>query len=294
MWFLHVEASHLKCLQVPCLPHDDAAVVSKHRDLTTYDCENENKTRYNSEEKKEEGLHPCAYLSEENEAISHVPNKKRNSHENYKQHEASGMSERYSCRSVDKSTSTASKSRCVMPENKVENRLELRANSMQESPSKMSTQVVSVSGIINKYFSGFNGINNFSTSSNSAVTSRVVHSEIEVQSHTRSQSCSKKKNVSLPQFTPKTPPHVLHGPLHVDLVSMKSGRKTRRSKVGKCSKTRKSIVGKRLLSASKSLGVSITKHSPALSFSKFKDKKLLEEKSQIRGSIFSICDSDDD
>jgi tRNA (Thr-GGU) A37 N-methylase len=49
-----------------------------------------------------------------------------------------------------------------MPENKVENRVELVADSMQENPCKMSTQVISVSDIINKYFSGFNGIDNFS------------------------------------------------------------------------------------------------------------------------------------
>ncbi|PNY12983.1 hypothetical protein L195_g009628 [Trifolium pratense] len=33
-----------------------------------------------------------------------------------------------------------------MPENKVENRVELLADSMQENPCKMSTQVISVSG----------------------------------------------------------------------------------------------------------------------------------------------------
>ncbi|KAK2383364.1 hypothetical protein QL285_070825 [Trifolium repens] len=40
-----------------------------------------------------------------------------------------------------------------MPENKVENWVELVADSMQENPCKMSTQVISVSDIINKYFS---------------------------------------------------------------------------------------------------------------------------------------------
>ncbi|MCI84617.1 hypothetical protein A2U01_0105895, partial [Trifolium medium] len=43
------------------------------------------------------------------------------------------MPERYSCGFGDKPTSTASKSGCAMPENKVENRIELCANSMQES-----------------------------------------------------------------------------------------------------------------------------------------------------------------
>jgi hypothetical protein len=84
------------------------------------------------------------------------------SHENYKQHAASGMPEKYSWRFGNRLTGTANESWCVMPENKVENRVELVADSMQENPCKMSTQVISVSGIINKYLSGFNGIDNFS------------------------------------------------------------------------------------------------------------------------------------
>ncbi|XP_024631863.1 uncharacterized protein [Medicago truncatula] len=298
-WFLHVEVGHLK-LRLHSLPCD-AAILSNHQDLMTYDCEN--KTRCNSEEKRQEGLHPCAYLSEENEAINQVLKEKGNSHENYKQHTASGMPERHSCGFGDKPTSTVSKSQCPIPENKDENLVELRANSRQESPSKMSTQVISVSGIINKYFLGFNGIDNdnFSCSSNSEVTSRAVRSEIEVQSSTSAQSCYKRQIDPLPQFSPKTPPHV---PLHVDFVSKSSGSKTRRSKVKKCSKPRKpkagkcsenrpSKLGKLFLSASKSLGVYNTKNSPALSLCKFKNKNLLEQKSHPNGSIFSISDSDD-
>ncbi|GAU39687.1 hypothetical protein TSUD_321000 [Trifolium subterraneum] len=279
IWFLHVEVKPLKCLRVQCLPRD-AAIVSKHQALMTDDCQN--KKKCNSEEKREEGLHPCVNLSEENDTINHILEEKGNSYENDKQHSASGMPERYSCGFGDKPTSTASKSGCAMPENKVENQVELCANSMQESPSKMSTQVISVSGIINKYFIGCNDID--SSSSNSGVTSRVIHSEIEVQSNVSGQSCSKRPIDSLPQFTSKTPPHV---PSYVDPVSKNSGSKTRKSKVEKCSKTRKSKVercsktrkpkiekcsknkiskvGKFLLSASKSLGVSNTKQSPALS-----------------------------
>ncbi|XP_045792768.1 uncharacterized protein LOC123887487 [Trifolium pratense] len=306
-WFLHVEARPLKSLQVPCLPRD-AAIVSKHQDIMTDDCQI--KKKCNSEENREEGLHPRANVSEENDTINNILEERGNSYENDKQHSASGMPERYSCGFGDKPTSTASKSGCAMPENKVENQVELcAANSMQESPSKMSTQVVSVSGLINKYFTGYNGID--SSSSNSGVTSRVIHSEIEVQSNISGQSCSKKQIGSLPQFTSKTPPHV---PLYVDSVSKISGSKTRKFKVEKCSKTRKSKVekcsktrkpkvekcsknniskvGKFLLSASKSLGVSNTKHSPALSLCKFKDKKLQEEISQINRSIFSLCESD--
>ncbi|CAI8589992.1 unnamed protein product [Vicia faba] len=290
-WFLHVEVRPVSCLRVPCLPCD-AATALKQRNLMTYNCKT--KTRCNIEEKREEELNPCAYPSKENEVIDHVLKEKGNSHENSEH----GMQERDSCRFGDKPTSTAS----AMPETNVEFQVELCASSVQETPSKMSTQVISVSGIINKYFSGFNGINKFSSSSNSDVTSRVVHSEIEVQSNTGgAHSCSKKQVDSLSQFSPKTPPHV---PLHVEFVSKNSGSKTRkpkvekcsrkrRSKVEKCSKNRRSKVGKFLLSASKSLGASNNKQSPALSLCKFKNIKLLEEISQINHSIFSICDSDD-
>jgi hypothetical protein len=49
-----------------------------------------------NEEKRKEGLHPCAYQSEENLAIKYVLKEKGISHENYKQHAASGMPEKYS------------------------------------------------------------------------------------------------------------------------------------------------------------------------------------------------------
>ncbi|XP_061368665.1 uncharacterized protein LOC133311613 [Gastrolobium bilobum] len=279
-WFLHVEVTDSKCLFIPCLPRD-AAITLKHRDLMT--CNSEDKARCNKEEKRTEGFQPHAYLLEEHETTNHVLKKQKgkgNSHENYMKNAASGMPKRCSCRFGDKHTDTTNKSQHMMPENKVENRVELHANSMQGSLSKMSTQVISVTGIINKYFSGFNGIDNFSSSSNSDVTSRAVCGEIEVQSksNTRAHSFSKRQIDSLPQFTPKTPPHVLH----VDLVSKNSRDKNRRSRVGK-----------RLLVASHSLGVSTTKYSPTLSFCRFKDRNLLEDKSQTNGSIFSISDSDD-
>ncbi|TKY72677.1 hypothetical protein E2542_SST01420 [Spatholobus suberectus] len=296
-WFLHVEVKHLKCLCIPCSPHD-AAVPSKHKDLMT--CNSEDKARCNTEEKKMEGFQPIPYLVEELETNNHVSKKqeeKEISHENNVQNAATARSERYPCRFGDKSTGTANKSPYVLQENKAENLVELHANSMQGSLSKMSTQVISVTGIISKYFSSFNGIDNFSCSSNSDVTSRAIHSEIEVHSNARDRSCSKRQSDSLPQFTPKIPPHVLHAPLHVDLVSKKSGGKNRKLKVEKHllsgSKNRESKIGKRLLAASRSLGVSTTKHDPTLSFRKFRDRKLLQDKSQIKGSIFSISNSED-
>jgi hypothetical protein len=46
--------------------------------------------------REKKGLHPCAYQSEENLAIKYVLKEKGISHENYKQHAASGMPEKYS------------------------------------------------------------------------------------------------------------------------------------------------------------------------------------------------------
>ncbi|KHN47723.1 hypothetical protein glysoja_026412 [Glycine soja] len=299
-WFLHVEVKHLKHLCILC-PPDDAAVLSKHKDLKT--CNGEDKAKCKSEEKKMEGFQPHHALWKRMKLLIMFQRSrtKRISHENHAQNTASGMPERYPSRFGDKSTGMSNKSSDVMPENKVENVVELHPNSMQCSLSKMSTQVISVTGIIHKYFSSFNGIDNFSSSSNSDITSKSIHSEIEVHSNTREHSCSKRQSDSLPQFTPKTPPHVLHAPFHVESVSIKSGCKNRKSNFGKHlksgGKNRKSKVGKHLLSgdenreskigncllaASRSLGVSITKHDPALSFCRFKDRKLLHDKSQMK------------
>ncbi|RDX99474.1 hypothetical protein CR513_17468 [Mucuna pruriens] len=285
-WFLHVEAKHLKHLCIPCSPCG-AAVLSKHKDLMA--CNSEDKARSKSEEKKMEGFQPQV---EEHETTNHVSKKqkeKRISHENHVQNAATEIPERYPCRFGDKPTGPANKNQNVMAEKKVENLVELHTNSMQGSLSKMSTQVISVTG--------FNGIDNYSSSSNSDITSRAVHGKAEVHSNTKEHSCSKRQSDSLPQFTPKTPPHVLHVPLHVNLVPTKTRRRNRKPKVGKHlpsgGKHRESKIGNRLLVASRSLGVSTTKHDPTLSFRRFKDRKLLQDKSQIKGSIFSISDSDD-
>ncbi|XP_014500704.1 uncharacterized protein LOC106761651 isoform X2 [Vigna radiata var. radiata] len=291
-WFLHVEVKHLKGLCTPCSPCDED-VLPKHKDLMI--CKGD-KTRCNSEEKKMKGFQPGACLVEEHEITNLVSKKQEGneiSHENQDQNAASGMSERHPCIFGDKPTGMA-KSSNVMPENKFENLVELHPKSMQSSHSKMSTQLISVTGIINKYFTSFNGIDNFSSSSNSDLTSRAVHSEIEVNSNARERGCLKIQRDSLPHFTPKTSPHVLHTPL----VSKKSRSKNRKLKPVKRplsrSKSRKSRIGTRLLSASRNLGVSITKHDPTIPFRILKDSKLLQGKSQMKGSIFSISGSDDD
>ncbi|CAL0301545.1 unnamed protein product [Lupinus luteus] len=260
-WFLHVEVRHLKN---PC---PSPQVVEKRlepQDLTT--CNNEDKARCNNEEKKTRGFQSPAILFEEHGTTNHLISTKENmenenSHENYMQN-------------------AANKSQHVMhpPENKCENAAELSTKSMQVSPS----EAISVTGIINKYFTGSNGVDSFNSPSVSEVTSKVDNSEVEVQSKAKSRSFSKKQTHSLPKISFKTPPQVLHAPSDVNLVSNNSRDKTGRSKVGK-----------RLLVASRSLGASASKNSPTLSFVRYKDGKVLEYMSQIKGSIFSISDSDD-
>ncbi|KAL9314769.1 hypothetical protein ACSQ67_020221 [Phaseolus vulgaris] len=191
-WFLHVEVKHLKCLCTPRSPCDED-VLSKHKDLMI--CKGD-KAKCNSEEKEEHEITNLVSKKQEGNEISH---------ENHAQNEATGMSERHPCIFGDKPTSMA-KTSYVMPENKFENLVELHANSIQGSHSKMSTQLISITG----------------------------------------------------------------------------------------SQSRKLRIGARLLSASQDLGVSITKHDPKLPFRILKDRKLLQGKSQMKGSIFSISGSDDD
>ncbi|KAL1321015.1 uncharacterized protein [Arachis hypogaea] len=266
-WFLHMDIQHLTRTHIPCSPFG-IAILSKRQGLTTSN--GEKKAICNSEEKRAEGFR-----------------------KNYMQNAAGGTLE------DEKPTGTTEKSQYLKEENKVENQAVLCANSMQGSLSKMPTQVISVSAIINKYFLGFNGIDNISSSPNADFTSNAVHSDIEVQSKATPKSCLKRRiNIPAPA-TPKTAPPVLHAAFQVDSVSKKAGPKRRRSRkhapfhADLVSKERKSRVGKRLLVASQSLGVSPIKDSPTL-FCKLKDRNLIEQKSQINGSIFSLSDSDSD
>jgi len=110
-WFFRVEVGHLKS-RLPCLPHD-AAIPANHHDLMTVKMRKDGTVR-----KREEGLHPYGYLPEENETVNQVLKETENFHENYKQQAASGMPERHTCGFGDEPTSTVSKSRCSMPENK--------------------------------------------------------------------------------------------------------------------------------------------------------------------------------
>lgn len=246
-WFLHVEASHIKNLCISCLPHAAAATLLESQDQMT--CNAKNKPKGNN------GV--------ENNILSLKKKKKKRkfSNEKHVQNTDSAMQEGYSVRLEEKPNG----SQFVKPENEVRNPVKLKANSMQGSLNEMSSEVISVTGIINKYFPSPNGIDNFSSPSFSDVTSRAVHKEIKDQPK-----------------SPKTPPSVPCAPSRVDSVPKTSGDRRRESKVRK-----------RLLEASHSLAVSTNKHSPAISLCRFNDGKLLQHKSQTKGLLFEISDTDD-
>ena len=188
-----------------------------------------------------------------------------------------GESEGYSHKPEENSTAMTNKSQYIMIENGVENMEDCNANSMQESPSERSTEVISVTGIINKYFPSSKATDKLGSPSCSDVTSRAVQSEVEGQSKTKANSYLKKQTDSLSHFSPKTPPTVLSAPLH----SKTSGNKSR-SKVGKC-----------LLVASQNLGMSTNKHSPIISVSRYGGGKLLGLRPcQINGSLFEVSDNE--
>ncbi|KAF7842947.1 uncharacterized protein G2W53_005245 [Senna tora] len=272
-WFLYVEASHIKSLYTSRLPRAVATTLSERQDPMTCNA------KENSEEK-------TIHISKKKKKKKKILNEK------YMQNTANVMQEGFSSRFEEKPSGTTNKSQVVMPENEVQNLLKLNANSVQGSLNEKSTEEISVTGIINKYFSSPKGNDNFESPSLSDATSRAVHKEIEDQPN-----------------TPKTPPNVLCAPSHADLVSKTTGDRKRESKVRKGlrvaashvdlvlktsrDKRKESKVRKRLLVASQGLGISANKCSPAISLCKFKDGELLQQKSQTKGSLFEISDSDD-
>ncbi|KAK4254641.1 hypothetical protein QN277_009994 [Acacia crassicarpa] len=253
-WFLHVEASHSKNFCVLHLPEPAPTNHFEPQDFLNCNADDDKATG-NSEDK----------------TVHIVKEKKRRRKFNKKhlQNAASAMPEGCSCKLEERSTGKNYKSPVVMPENEVEIPVKPNANTMQGSPSKMSAEVLSVTGIIDKYFPTSNRIDNFSSPSFSDVTSSAVYEEVGNQ--------PRAKNLETP------PLNVSRSPLlHVNSVSGTSQDKRRESKLRK-----------HLLSASQSLGVSPNKQSPTLSLCRFKDEKRSLQKSQTIGLLFDISDSDD-
>ncbi|XP_034677969.1 uncharacterized protein LOC117908478 isoform X2 [Vitis riparia] len=153
-----------------------------------------------------------------------------------------------------------------------------------ECPSERSSEVVSVSGIIERYFSNFDVMNHFGSPSSSEVNSRVICSWSNEP--LRVPTDGNHSNIQIgttPLLTTKTPARETPFSL-----STNSRPGTSRDKL------EITEVGKRLVMASNTLGISSSKQRPAISISRFKDGKLLGlDSSLVRSMVFEMSDDDD-
>lgn len=157
---------------------------------------------------------------------------------------------------------------------------------MVECPSERSSEVVSVTGILERYFSDLDCMNYYIGSpSSSEVTSRVHCSQLNEQF--RLTTDGNHSNIQIgatPLCTTKTP-------ASGKAFSRSTDRRTRTS----LGKPQKPEVGKRLVTALSTLGVSSSKQRPAISISRFKDGRLLGlDSSLVRSLVFEMSDDDDD
>jgi hypothetical protein len=169
----------------------------------------------------------------------------------------------------------------------VEPREGLSSNPMVEAPSEKSSEVISVSGIIKRYFPSSNEVSSFSSplSFDVNVTHRTFQGQKEEQLNTiTDDKCSSIQVDVLPEFTVKTPPRILTPPLVAAQTPNSLKAKLERSRVGKC-----------LVLASSNLRISGSKQKPAISLCRLRGEKMLEPNfpSMIRNLVFEMSDSDD-
>lgn len=169
----------------------------------------------------------------------------------------------------------------------VEPREGLNSNPMVEAPSDMSSEVISVSGIIKRYFPSSHEVSNFGSPSSFDVnvTHTTFQGQKEEQLNTRTDDkCSSVEVYVLPEFTVKTPPRILPPPLVAARTPDSLKAKLERSRVGK-----------RLVLASSNLRISGSKQKPAISRCRFRDGKMLEPNlsSMVRNLVFDMSDNDD-
>ena len=143
------------------------------------------------------------------------------------------------------------------------------------SPTERSSEVVSVTGIIERYFSNSDDMTYFRSPSNSEVTSRVIC------------SCSTKdanrSNIQIGVFETKTPARETPFSLSTNPRSGPARDKLERTQVGK-----------RVVEALNTLGVSSSNQSPAISINRLKDEKLLGlDSNLVRSMVFEMSDGDD-
>ncbi|KAG2678260.1 hypothetical protein I3760_12G135700 [Carya illinoinensis] len=169
----------------------------------------------------------------------------------------------------------------------VEPREGLISSPIAEAPSEVSSEVISVTGIIKRYFPASTEVSSFGSPSNFGVnaTERAFQSQVEEQSQTKPDDKYSSMQVeALPAVTVKTPPRMLLLPLQTAPTPDSLKDKLQRSRVGK-----------RLILASCNLANSGSKKKPAVSLCGFRESKVLEPNSSfnIRSSVFEISDSDD-
>ncbi|XP_057982323.1 uncharacterized protein LOC131167531 isoform X2 [Malania oleifera] len=162
-----------------------------------------------------------------------------------------------------------------------EQKEEHNACRLLETPSGCSSEVISVSGIIARYFSNFNESGRFGSPSSSDLTSRAIENQLEKQLKAKTDDvCSSTRAAALPLATTKmTPRKSLPFP-------------TKRSRRILKDEIRGTEVGKRLVMASSSLGVSSSKQRPAISLCRYKEGKLLGSSYPIRSLVFELSDTE--
>lgn len=169
----------------------------------------------------------------------------------------------------------------------VEPREGLSSNPMVEAPSDISSEVISVSGIIKRYFPSSNEVSSFGSplSFDVNVTQGSFQGEMKEQLNTRTDDkCLSVQVDVVPEFTVKTPPRILPPPSLAARTPDSLRAKRERSRVGK-----------RLVLASSNLRISGSKQKPAISLYRYRDGKMLEPNlsSMVRNLVFDMSDSDD-
>ena len=298
-WFLHVEAQPLSDLSRSGLPKGVATKVAEHvlydgsKDTVYLKPPNfltntvQTDTRGEGKKRSSERSNCIKPSLQELQSTVFIPKEKTN--KRLKKHHllectASEIKKGCSGRNEDTPGVTAKERSDICPSaNEVEAREGLSTSAIvKAAPSDVSSEVVSVTAIIKRYFPISNEVSSFSSPSISDidVTHRTFQGQMEEQLKTKAiDKCSSIHVDTLPGFAVKTPPRML--PLQTARTPYCLGNKPGRYKVGK-----------RLILASSNLRTSGSKQRPAIPLCRFKDGKVLES-SMVKNSVFEISDSDD-
>nr|XP_023874005.1 uncharacterized protein LOC111986569 isoform X2 [Quercus suber] len=299
-WFLHVEARPLSDLSRSGLPKGVATKVMEHvlydgrKDAVYLEppsfLTNTAQTDTRGEGKKRSSERSNCIKPSLQELQSTVFSPKEKTNKRLKKHHllectASEIKKGCNGRNEDAPGVTAKeRSDICLSANEVEAREGLSTSAIvKAAPSDVSSEVVSVTAIIKRYFPISNEVSSLSSPSISDidVTHRTFQGQMEEPLKTKAiDKCSSIHVDTLPGFAVKTPPRML--PLQTtartpDCLGNKPGRYK---------------VGKRLILASSNLRTSGSKQRPTIPLCRFKDGKVLES-SMVKNSVFEISDSDD-